>query len=160
MPEGPIRLEAPPHFDPPRLTDLGDGVEVSDPARSSLMSVYWDTPDLRLARWGCSVLQVQDQGWVIEVPGSHGTDERHVDNILIAGHPAEPPAAALDLVRAYVRNAVLAPVGRMRRVRHAVQVGRGSNGAGITVLSDEVSVLDGRRVAVRYRELVLDVGRE
>lgn len=160
MPEGPIRLEAPPHFDPPRLTDLGEGVDVSSPSRSSVISVYWDTPDLRLARWGCSVLQVLDQGWVIELPGVASADEHRVDDIGTIGPSPEPPAAALDLVRAYVRTASLAPVARLRRVRQAVEVGTGSNGAGIRVLSDEVSVLDGRRVAVRYRELVLDAHRE
>jgi CHAD domain-containing protein len=159
VPDGPIRLEAPPHFDPPRLTDLGEGVEVSAPSRSSVVSVYWDTPDLRLARWGCSLLSVQDQGWVIELPGLSDPEDAQVQDVPVAGQPVEPPAAALDLLRAYVRTATLAPVARMRRVRQAVQVG-GSNGAGVRVLSDEVSVLDGRRVAIRYRELVLDAGHD
>lgn len=160
MPDGPIRLEAPPHFAPPRLGDLGDGVEVSAPVRTQVTSVYWDTPDMRLARWGCSLLAVQDQGWEVEFPSLHPAKGRATESSTIDGPTVEPPAEALDLLRAYVRTAALAPVARLKRVRQAIVVGGGSNGASIRVLSDEVSVLDGRRVAARYRELVLDAGRE
>lgn len=157
MPEGPIRLEAPPHFDPPRLTDLGEGVEVSAPVRTQVNSVYWDTPDMRLARWGCLLLAVQDQGWEVDVPALHPSKGRISETMMIAGATTDPPDAALDLLRAYVRTARLGPVARLKRVRQTVQVG-GTNGTGIRVQSDEVSVLDGRRVAARYRELVLDAG--
>jgi CHAD domain-containing protein len=159
VPEGPIRLEAPPHFAPPRLVDFGEGVDVSAPVRTQVNSVYWDTPDIRLARWGCSLLSVQDQGWEVDVPALHPSKGRMSETTSIPDPAAEPPAAALDLLRAYVRTATLGPVARLRRVRQSVVVG-GDNGTGIRVLSDEVSVLDGRRVAARYRELVLDAGRE
>lgn len=159
MPDAPIRLEAPPHFDPPRLTDLGQGVEVSAPVRTQVNSVYWDTPDMRLARWGCSLLAVQDQAWEVDVPALHPSKGRVSETVMIAGGPADPPDAALDLLRAYVRTARLGPVARLKRVRQTVQV-VGGNGTGICVQSDEVSVLAGRRVAARYRELVLDAGRD
>lgn len=104
------------------------------------------------------MLSVLDHGWILDVPGLSGADLA-IDEIPAAGEITEPPAAAIDLLQAYVRTAQLVPVGRMRRVRQAVQVG-GDNGAGVRVLSDEVSVLDGRRVAIRYRELVLDAGHD
>jgi CHAD domain-containing protein len=160
VPDGPIRLEAPPHFTPPRLVDLGEGVEVSAPVRSQLTSVYWDTADMRLARWGCSLLAVQDGGWEIEFPSLHPTKSRTSDTSAVAGAADHPPEAALDLLRAYVRTAALRPVAKLRRVRQSVVVGGQGNGSTIRVLSDEISILDGRHVAARYRELVLDAGRE
>jgi CHAD domain-containing protein len=160
VPDGPIRLAAPPHFAPPRLGDLGDGVEVSAPVRTQVTSVYWDTSDMRLARWGCSLLAVQNQGWEVEFPSLHPAPGRATESSTIGGPTAEPPAEALDLLRAYVRTAALVPVARLKRVRQTVVVGGGGNGTSIKVLSDEVSVLDGRRVAARYREMVLDAGRE
>ncbi|HEY8739169.1 MAG TPA: CHAD domain-containing protein, partial [Candidatus Dormibacteraeota bacterium] len=159
MPDGPIRLEAPPHFDPPSLTGLGEGVQVSRQTRTQGSTVYWDTPDLRLARWGCSLMSVENEGWTVSLPAAPGGNDRQARAFLFGGAEEAPPAGALDLLTAYVRTVELLPVGRLRRVRQAVQVG-GSNGSGIRVLSDEVSVLHGRRVAIRYRELVLDAGRE
>ena len=52
----------------PPLDDLGDDVLVipHDPAR--LETVYFDTGDLRLARWGISLRHREGQGWTVKLP--------------------------------------------------------------------------------------------
>ena len=155
MPDGPLRLEAAPHFRPPSLEELGADLHVVDGGRAQLVSSYWDTPDLRLARWGVSLVHSDDQGWVVwQPPGDHGAPV--TDRVPMAGVADAPPDAALDLIRAYVRDAILAPVARVRRIRRTVAVHDAEDTELVRVLSDEISVLDGRRVAVRFRQVILD----
>ena len=119
MPDGPLRLEAAPHFRPPSLEDLGTDLHVVDGGRTQLVSSYWDTPDLRLARWGVSLVHSDDEDWVVwQPPGEHGVVA--AARVAFAGAAEAPPEAALDLVRAYVRDAGLAPVARVRRVRRTL----------------------------------------
>lgn len=44
---------APPGFTLPKLG--GDGVEVGTSRTRRLETAYWDTADLRLLRWGCTL---------------------------------------------------------------------------------------------------------
>src|ERR1700761_4774072 len=42
---------------------------VASPARFlRLHSVYYDTPDLRLMRWGCSLRYRRGEGWTLKIP--------------------------------------------------------------------------------------------
>ena len=63
-----IKLAAPPGF---RLLDLGevaDGVVVTSGEERHLVSVYWDTDDLRLIRWGCTLRHRAGEGWTVTLP--------------------------------------------------------------------------------------------
>ena len=63
------------------------------------------------------------------------------------------PTAAADLLRAYVRGQELAPVARLHTVRRGVEIGDEAGRRLAVVTDDEASVMDGRRVASRFREL-------
>jgi len=153
VPEGRLRLEAAPHFRPPSLEGLSDSLTVVDGGRVQLVSTYWDTPDLRLARWGALLVHSDHHGWEVRpAPGDFGPGEMSV----FPGPGDSPPAEALDLVRAYVRESTLVPVGRVRRLRRTMTLRDAEDQELLNVLSDEVSVLDGRRVAIRFRQVVLD----
>ena len=157
MLEREVKLGAGPAFHLPDLNGVLDGVTVTPPEAARLETVYYDTPDLRLARWSVSLRYRAGEGWTLKLSPAvqQGLLER--DEITFQGGPKKPPAAAVALVRAYVRKADLVPVARLSTIRRRVRL-VGINGARVAeVVDDEVSVRDGRRVAARFREIEVEV---
>src|SRR5712671_4312196 len=157
MLEREVKLGAGPAFHLPDLNGVVDSVTVTPPEAVRLETVYYDTPDLRLARWSVSLRYRAGEGWTLKLSPAvqQGLLER--DEITFQGGPKKPPAAAVALVRAYVRKAELVPVARLSTIRRRVRL-VGINGARIAeVVDDEVSVRDGRRVAARFREIEVEV---
>jgi CHAD domain-containing protein len=153
-----VKLAAPPGF---RLLDLGrvaDDIVVTAAPDRRFATIYWDTEDLRLIRWGCTLRFRVGEDWTVKLPhqpGARGvlTRAEHV----FPGTPKQPPPEAVDLVRAYVRNDTLVPVARMHTVRRVVSL-RTSDGRPLAeVDDDDVSILDGRRVATRFREIEVEI---
>jgi len=151
-----VKLATPATFRMPELNL--DGVLEARPAETlRYQTVYVDTEDLRLARWGCSLRHRQGEGWTLKLPptqvgllvvrGEHpfGGDARHV------------PAAAVDLVAAYARGQPIRPVARLRTLRRRVELLDAEGEPAGEVVDDEVSVMDGARVAARFRELEVEV---
>lgn len=153
-----LKLSAPPAFVMP---DLGGatGVAVMPGEPRRYQTVYVDTDDLRLARWGSSLRHREGEGWTLKLPS------RQEGLLLVrgehrfAGEARRIPPEAGDLVTAYVRGAALRPVVRLRTVRRVLGL-RGDDGTGIgEIVDDEVSVMDGASVAARFRELELEVAQ-
>ncbi|HKA92692.1 MAG TPA: CHAD domain-containing protein, partial [Acidimicrobiia bacterium] len=150
-------LSSPPGFHLPPLTGLADGIEAVEGEPRVIEVTYHDTPDLRLARAGAALLYRGDAGWVVTLGhgrkrDSGGAEREH----RFDGEPGQPPAAALDLVRALVRTGKVGPVARLRTRRRSVEL-RDSSGKTLgDVLDDEVTVLAGGRVAARFREVELE----
>src|SRR5438477_4785399 len=124
-------------------------------------TVYFDTPDLRLARWGVSLRRRAGEGWTLKLAPARPADNTAAilerDELTFEGGARRPPAAALEVVRAYVRRSELVPVARLSTVRKRVRLA-GAAGAHVAeVVDDEVSVRDGRRVAARFREIEVEV---
>jgi len=163
-----VKLGAGPAFHLPDLNGVVDGVTVTPPEVVRLETVYYDTPDLRLARWGVSLRHRAGEGWTLKLspspPRGEGSGEGRGqaallerDEITFQGGTKKPPAAALALVRAYVRTSELAPVARLSTMRRRVRL-IGADGSRVAeVVDDEVSVRDGRRVAARFREIEIEV---
>ena len=154
-----VKLAASPAFRMPSLDELGDDVLTipRDPER--LQTVYFDTQDFRLARWGVSLRHREGQGWTTKLP----TDDARGD-LLVRGEftfPGEdasnPPDEAVALIRAYVRSAPLRPVARLRTIRRMIQLLDLDDRLLGEVVDDEVSVLSGRRIAARFRELEVEI---
>src|SRR5216683_2616286 len=157
MLEREVKLGAGPAFHLPDLNGVLDGVTVTPPEAARLETVYYDTPDLRLARWSVSLRYRAGEGWTLKLSPAvqQGLLER--DEITFQGGPKKPPAAAVALVRAYVRKADLVPVARLSTIRRRVRL-IGADGSRVAeVVDDEVSVRDGRRVAARFREIEVEV---
>ena len=163
-----MKLGAGPAFHLPDLNGVVDGVTVTPPEAVRLETVYYDTADLRLARWGVSLRYRAGEGWTLKLPPSPlrgegvgegrelpGAIER--EEITYPGGPKKPPAAAVALVRAYVRKSDLVPVARLSTVRRRVRLVGADGGRMAEVVDDEVSVRDGRRVAARFREIEVEV---
>lgn len=152
-----VKLTVGPMYQLPDLREVvpGAGSEDEEPLR--FVASYYDTPDLRLARWGCSLRYRTGEGWCVKLPltvdnGRFDRDER----IFTAG-PGRPPEAAVDLVRAYVRTGPLRLAVRLQTLRRRVAIVDGARSRVAEVVDDEVSVLDGRRVAARFREIEVEL---
>ena len=93
-------LSSPPGFHLPPLSGIADGI-VSDEAEPTVIELtYHDTPDLRLARAGVTLLYRGDDGWVVTLGRETvaGPQLRH-DEHRFEGEAGQPPPAAVDLVR-------------------------------------------------------------
>jgi CHAD domain-containing protein len=168
VPEREVKLAAAPSFRLPDLTNAVEGAVVEDLAPRPQRTTYFDTPDLRLARWGASLRYRDTDGWTVKLPNTGSGSMLVREEIGFEGDPKEPPSAAVDLLRAYVRTEKLAPVTRLRTLRRSVILRDGSGREDTEapadgelpriaeVVDDEVSVMDGRRLAARFRELEVE----
>jgi CHAD domain-containing protein len=157
-PEREVKLAASPTFRMPSLDQLGDDIIAlpRDPER--LQTVYFDTGDFRLARWGISLRHREGQGWTTKLPPQDGGDLLVRGEYTFPGEePVSPPDEAIDLIRAYVRTATLRPVVRLRTIRRIVRLIDLEDRHVGDVVDDEVSVLAGRRIAARFRELEVEI---
>ena len=151
------KLLAPAGF---RLPDLGgDGLVAAPPDERRYATVYLDTPELDVARWGSSLRHREGEGWTVKLPS------RTQGDLIVRGEHAfdgaasnrQPPEAAVDLLRAYVRERALVPSVRLRTVRRSVDLSDELGRKVAEVTDDEVSVMDGRRVASRFREVEVEL---
>jgi len=162
MLEREVKLGAGPAFHLPDLAGVIEGVAVAPPETVRMETVYYDTPDLRLARWGVSLRRRAGEGWTLKLapppstPGKPGAVLER-DELTFQGSATRPPDAALEVVRAYVRKAELVPVARLSTVRRRVRLVDATGNRVAEVVDDEVSVRDGRRVAARFREIEVEV---
>jgi CHAD domain-containing protein len=156
-----VKLGAPAGFRLPLLTDRVAGIVAGATRYSEMTATYYDTADLRLTRAGASLRYRTDEGWVVKL--SEG-DARESPEAALArfefafgGAAGVPPEGALDLVQALVRSERIAPVARLRTHRHEVPL-FGTDGLALGVLADdEVTVLDGTRPVMRFRELEIEL---
>lgn len=150
------KLQVPVGF---RLPDLGgDSVVAIEGEVQRFATTYVDTDDLRVARWGCSLRHREGQGWTVKLPTDGAEDLLAREERVFAGDdPRKLPVAAADLLRAYVRGAELAPVLRLRTVRRPVELHDELGRRLAVVTDDEVSMLEGRRVAARFREIEVEL---
>src|SRR4029453_7413149 len=56
------KLAPPPGFDVPELGGPGDGFQAEPRPERRFQTTYYDTPDLRLARWGASLRSRPGEG--------------------------------------------------------------------------------------------------
>jgi CHAD domain-containing protein len=156
-----VKLGAGPSFHLPELGGVIEGVAVAPLETVRMETVYYDTPDLRLARWGVSLRWRAGEGWTVKLaappaaPG-HPVVVLERDELTFQGSSRKPPEAALEIVRAYVRKAELVPVARLSTVRRRLKLIDGGGARVAEVVDDEVSVRDGRRVAARFREIEVE----
>ncbi len=162
MLEREVKLGAGPAFHLPDLNGVVEGSVVTAPEAVRMETVYYDTSDLRLARWGVSLRHRAGEGWTLKLPpkapaGKESADMLQRDELTFDGGAKKPPEEAVALVRAYVRKAELVPVARLSTLRRRVRLVDAAGVRLAEVVDDEVSVRDGRRVAARFREIEVEV---
>src|SRR5690348_14265186 len=113
MREREVKLGAGPAFHLPELAGVVKGITADAPETVRLETVYYDTPDLRLARWGVSLRRRAGEGWTLKLAAAKSGALLERDELTFEGRAKKPPAAALEVVRAYVRRSELVPVVRL-----------------------------------------------
>lgn len=147
-------------FELPSLEGVAEEVTPVARAPRTLMAVYYDTPDLRLARWGVTVRHRtgDGSGWTVKLPEGDEGPALVRRELTFEGPPGRMPAGATSLIRAYARDTPLVPVARIRTVRTGVDLLDSEGAVVAEVVDDEVSVLHGGRVATRFREVEVELG--
>jgi CHAD domain-containing protein len=145
-------------FELPDLTDAVGALSVVPRPAQTLNAVYYDTADLRLARWGITLRHRSGDrsAWTVKLPeGEDGPAlvRRELD---FSGTANRMPAPASALVTAFARTAPLVPVARIRTERSGVNLVDGEGAKVAEIVDDEVSVLDEDRVAARFREIEVE----
>lgn len=151
-----LKLGAPPSFHLPSFDNLADGLVSVPHEPERLQTVYLDTDELALIRWGVSLRHRRGEGWTLKLPSEGAGDLLARTELTFEGAPRQPPAEVTELVRAYVRGATLRPQVRLRTLRRRLDLHDAGDAAVARLFDDEVSVLEGRRVAARFRELEVE----
>ncbi|MEP7104319.1 MAG: CYTH and CHAD domain-containing protein [Chloroflexota bacterium] len=154
-----MKLGAAPGFHLPALDGVLDGIQAEAPEEKRLETVYHDTADLRLARWGVSLRHRAREGWTLKLPMAEDGSSQALarDELEYPGGGSRVPAPALHMLAAYVRGARLEPVARLSTWRRTVRLRDAESRLVAEVVDDEVSVLEGRRVAARFREVEVEL---
>jgi CHAD domain-containing protein len=150
------KYEVDPRFEVPDLTGcLPAGGRVLPRQPVTLTATYHDTPDLRLARAGVSLRfrRGDAKPWTVKLPSTvPGT--RH--EISRAGPPGAIPHELAELVTVYARGAPLTPVTVLRTVRRTHELRDASDRLLAELADDTVSIMDGRKVRGRFREIEVE----
>lgn len=162
MLERELKLAPPARFALPELSGVAGVTSVDALPPLELRSVYFDTEDLRLARFGATLRwrSGEEPGalWTVKLPDSaEGSVAHRAEHQFVAAPGAmEVPAAAIDLVLALTRGAPLQRSAelRTRRARWALKGPAGDPLA--ELVHDRVSVIERRRVAARFEELEIE----
>ncbi len=159
-----VKLSVGPMFRLPDLSDVEDGIRPHDDGAQRFVTSYHDTPDLRLARWGASLRYRTGEGWTVKLPQPDGPLHDlgvivRQEHVFEAG-PGKAPAQALDLVRAFVRSEPVSLSVRLQTLRRRTGLIDAADTRVAEVVDDEVSVLDGRRVVARFRELEVELAAD
>jgi len=150
-----VKLTVPAEFDLPPLTDPGGDVFATTPEMVLLDATYYDAEDLRLGRAGVT-LRHRDDGWTLKLPAPAEEGLLSRDEHSFAGPAGAPPDAAVDLVRAYLRAAELAPVARLRTTRWRVPL-HDAEGKPVAEVVDDHVELDESDPPVLFREVEIEL---
>jgi len=144
-------------FEMPDLHDAVEGAVVGDVEEREISDVYYDTIDLRLARWGCTLRHRAGEGWTVKIPRPAEGIVLDREEVVFRGDPGDPPIAALKLVSSLTRGVDVDVVARLR-TRRLVRTWRTEGGTVISELTDDhvrATNTDGREVSFREIEFEL-----
>ncbi len=152
-----IKLGAAAAFCMPTLDGLVDGLTATPSEAERLCTTYFDTDDLRLARWGMSLRHRAGQGWTVKLATEEEGPVLARPEITFAGNGDVPPGEVVDLVRAVVRSSELQIQAQLDTVRRRIALRDADGSLVADVFDDEVSVLEGQRPATAFRELEVEI---
>jgi CHAD domain-containing protein len=154
-----IKLALPGRFTMPELALDGDALEVVALPDQQLRATYYDTADLRLARQGVTLRYLAGEGetprWTLKLPAGARGDELERDELNFEAPRREPPPEVRSLLTAYARGEPLTAVATLRTRRRRTHLGADDEPIA-EVADDEVSVIEGRRIVSRFREVEVD----
>ena len=110
-----VKLTVGPLFHLPDLSEVLDGFSAEGEGVQRFVTSYYDTQDLRLARWGCSLRYRTGDGWTVKLPATALSDTLAREEHHFEAGPGRPPAPAIDLLRGYLRQEPLSSPCGCRR---------------------------------------------
>jgi len=160
-----VKLEAGVGFRVPELNGLLPGIRVDERPDARLQAIYVDTEDLRLMRHGVTLRHRQDRaggagaerGWTLKLPAPSDGKGLVRKELTWPGGWGPVPRATASLVRAFDRGAPLGPVARLITQRRRLVLSDATGAELLEVDDDIVSVMDGRSLAARFREVEVEV---
>ena len=157
MREREVKMIVSDSFELPDLHDAVAGASAGDVEVREISDVYYDTVDLRLARWGCTLRERAGEGWTVKIPRPSKGIVLDREEVVFRGDLGDPPIAALNLVSSLTRGADVDVVARLqtRRLAHAW---RTDDDRVIAELTDDdvlASTIDGDEV--RFREIEFEL---
>jgi CHAD domain-containing protein len=124
-----------------------------------LRATYYDTEDLRLARSGVTLRYRSGEGdrsgWTLKLP-SDSSQMMDRAEMFFPGPSGRVPESVSDLVTAFARHGELKPVATLRTKRRRWALVDSGEEPLAELSDDEVSIVEGRRVVARFRELELE----
>lgn len=144
----------------PDLDGLVPGVTAAALAERHLDAVYYDTAQLDLARWGITLRHRSGEGgppWTLKLPEGQAGPELLRRELSFEGPPGTVPAAARDLVSAYVRSHPLTSVARLRTDRSPLELRDATGQRLAEIVDDRVTANQGRQRADEFREIEVEV---
>ena len=158
-PERELKLAATSDFRMPSIYGLvGPTVRQAPAERND--TTYYDTDDLRLARWGASLRHRPGEGWTVKLPAERDAPYLVRPEIVFEGNGSTPPAEALALVRGFVRGEELHERVRMTTIRRRTEVHDVNGKLLAGVVDDAVSVENGEGSRSAFREVEVEIGDE
>ena len=117
MREREVKMLVPGSFELPDLDGAIEGATLGEIEEPLIEDTYYDTPDLRLARWGCTLRHRGGKGWTVKIPGPSKGIVLDREEVAFSGDPGVPPARAVALVSSLTRGVALEEVARVRTLR-------------------------------------------
>jgi CHAD domain-containing protein len=152
-----LKLEPARAFSLARLGASIGAYAVSAVACERLHTLYYDTVDLRLARWGCSLRFRRGEGWTLKLPlPSSGQGLARSEHVF-AGDAGTIPAGALELATAYLRGERPRRVAELRTLRTKRNVLDEGGERVAEIVEDDVRVVDGSRIVRRFRQVEIEL---
>jgi CHAD domain-containing protein len=159
MVERELKLEVPDRFSLARMEPQLDGYVASAVRFQRLHTVYYDTPDLRLTRWGCSLRFRLGEGWTLKIPVPRRSVGLVLEEQVFPGDARTIPPAAMDLATAYLRGVTPIPVAELRTLRTSRHMLTDAGDDLAEVVEDDVRVVDGTHVVDRFRQLEIELAQ-
>jgi CHAD domain-containing protein len=153
------KFSLPPTFDARRLATSLEPYRAGAPQTRRLHTIYFDSEDLRLARWDISLRYRTGEGWTLKLPSRDGDPyaPSRLECTFAGTDPARPPENALEIVSGTLRGALVRPVAELRTLRITRRIERPAGGTvGELVCDDAHVVRDGRTVR-RCRQVEIEL---
>jgi CHAD domain-containing protein len=152
-----LKLDPPNTFSLARMQPRLDGYVASPAGFKRLHTVYYDSPDLRLTRWGCSLRFRRGDGWTLKIPVPTESQALFREEHVFPGDGSRVPEAALDLATAYLRGATPEPVAELRTLRTTRHVLSDDGDDLAEVVEDDVRVVEGTHVVRRFQQVEIEL---
>ncbi|MBC5805833.1 MAG: hypothetical protein DLM53_03750 [Candidatus Eremiobacter antarcticus] len=156
--ENEIKLRVPANFDISRAIAHAGPFTAMPLEKRTLQTVYYDTADLRLTRWGSGLRYRAGDGWMLKLGLPKGdAGLRRLEVTAAAGSSGAPPAELLEVATAFLRGEAVRPVSRLRTLRKSMRLCDKDGRDVAEVVDDNVRATSDDRPAIRWREIEIEL---